>query len=164
MSLRDSGLTRAVLPLRVVGQRGVGQVAGKILVIDDDDAFLSCVARALEAQGHRVWTATDGRGGMEVAQRERPDVIVVDLLMAPPDGFAVTDELRNRPETQRAGILVVSAVGKKLHKHFASPEIGARLDVDGFLEKPVALDVLVRRVEEMLRLARSRAEASGESP
>jgi len=137
-------------------------VAGKILVIDDDDTFLSSVERALEAQGYSVWTATDGQDGMEVARRERPDVIVVDLLMAPPNGFVVADELRTRPETQRAAILVVSAVGKKLHKHFASPEIGARLDVDGFLEKPVDLDVFVRRVEEMLQLARSRAEASGE--
>jgi len=143
--------------------------AGKVLLIDDDELFAECIRNALESREYEVLVASDGSAGVETARREQPDVIIVDLLMGPPDGFAITDTLRSDPRTRRSAILVVSAIGRKLHKHVESIEVGARLDTDGYLDKPVDLDVLVERVEDMVRLARSRVsgqedgEASGAS-
>jgi len=130
--------------------------AGKVLLIDDDEVFAECIRNVLESRDYEVLVAADGIAGVETARRELPDVIIVDLLMAPPDGFAITDTLRSDPRTHGSAILVVSAIGRKLHKHVASIEVGARLDTDGYLEKPVDLYALVERVEDMVRLARSR--------
>ena len=148
------------------GAEGGEQVAkntGKVLIIDDDLDFANCARLALERRGHAVLVANGGVEGVETAKRERPDVVIVDLLMVPDDGFTICEALRGLQETQRSAILIVSAIGRKLHKTFASPEVGARLDVDGFMDKPVQLDALARTVEEMLRLARSRAGETEEN-
>ena len=132
------------------------------MVIDDDADFAEYVRLALEREGHRVLVAASGRAGLEVSARERPEVIIVDLLMAPGDGFTTCDELRRRPETKCSAVLVASAIGRKMRKSFASPEVGARLDADGFLDKPVTVETLVRAVNEMLELAQSRTASAGE--
>lgn len=140
----------------------VGEQTPKVLLIDDDPDFAEYVRIALERTGHQALVEISGSSGLQTAQRERPAVIIVDLLMSPQDGFTTCEQLRASPATQQAAILVVSAIGKKLHKTFASADVGARLDVDGFLEKPVDMDVLVKTVDEMLGLARSRARTSEE--
>ena len=132
------------------------QSAGKVLLIDDDELFAECIRSALESRDYEVLVAVDGSAGVEMARRAQPDVIIVDLVMGPPDGFAITDTLRSDPRTRGSAILVVSAIGRKLHKHVESLEVGARLDTDGYLDKPVDLDVLEERIEDMVRLARSR--------
>ena len=129
----------------------------KVLIVDDDTDFSEYVRAVLTRRGHEVFVADDGAAGLAIARREKPAVILVDLLMAPQDGFSVCEQLRSEPDTRTAGLLVVSGIRRKLHKSFASPEVGARLDVDGFLEKPVEHDDLVRAVDEALRLARSRS-------
>ncbi len=135
--------------------------SGKVLIIDDDADFLEAVKTCLSSQGHEVLTASTGAEGVSSALRERPDVIVVDLLMAPEDGVAICEKLRAQPETHGAAILVVSAVHLKLHKSVKSPEIGARLDADGYLDKPVKPEELMKTVRDMLHLARSRAAMTG---
>jgi CheY-like chemotaxis protein len=132
------------------------------MVIDDDVDFVEYVRAVLESAGHEVLTAMDGPSGLAMARLERPDVILVDLLMVPEDGFTTCDRLRQEPQTRRLAILVASAIGQKMHKTLASPEVGARLDADGFLEKPVEPEALARRVGEMVELARSRAHTSEE--
>lgn len=128
----------------------------KVLVIDDDEAFLDITRTVLEPAGYRVFSATSGAAGVAVAREQKPEVVVVDLLMAPPDGFAVCDQLRGCPDTRATAVLVVSGIGRKMHKHFASPDVGARLDADGYLEKPVDPQTLIKRVAEMAELARAR--------
>ena len=135
---------------------------GKVLVIDDDPDFVEYIRMALQRAGHEALVATNGASGIQIAQREHPAVIIIDLLMGPQDGFTTCEQLRASPETQRSAILVVSAIGQKLHKTFASADVGARLDVDGFLDKPVDLDVLEETVGDMLALARSRARTTEE--
>ena len=136
----------------------------KALVIDDDTDFTEYVRMALEAEGFEAFAASDGEAGVEAARRERPEVILVDLLMAPKDGFDICEELRASPETRDSAILIVSGINRKLHKSFTSPEVGARLDVDGYLDKPVDREVLVKTVNDMLRLARRRMGAAEEEP
>ena len=142
----------------------MGNARDNILVIDDDSDFVEYVKTTLEHDGHTVASASSGREGVQAARRCRPAVVILDLLMAPEDGFATCEELRSYPETRRSAILVVSAIGRKMHKRFASPDVGARLDVDGFLEKPVEPETLSKTVSDMLTLARARAPATEEEP
>ena len=138
----------------------MNEITGKLLVIDDDADFADTVRLILERRGHQVFVATTGDDGLACARREHPEVIIVDLLMAPVDGFEICEALRSREETRHAAILVVSAIGRKMHKTFASPEVGARLHADGFLDKPIEFDALAGTVGDMLRLARSRIPPS----
>ena len=140
----------------------MSEPSGRILVIDDDPEFSESVRAVLECKGHRVFTAKDGAKGLRLAARERPEVVIVDLLMVPEDGFAVCDQLRRQTETREAAIMVASAIGRKLHKDFGSLDVGTRLDADAYLTKPVDPDVLAGRVDELLQLARSRAQVREE--
>jgi len=142
----------------------VGKRSDSILVIDDDPDFVKYVKTTLEHEGYTVLSASSGQEGIEAAIRCRPAVVVLDLLMTPEDGFATCEELRSNPETRRAAIVVISAIGQKMHKKFGSLDVGARLDVDGFFEKPVEPEVLTRTVSDMLALAHSRRPAAKEEP
>lgn len=142
----------------------MGKRSDSILVIDDDPDFVKYVKTTLEHEGYTVLSASSGQEGIEAAIRCRPAVVVLDLLMTPEDGFATCEELRSNPETRRAAIVVISAIGQKMHKKFGSLDVGARLDVDGFFEKPVEPEVLTRTVSDMLALAHSRRPAAKEEP
>ena len=133
---------------------------GKVLVIDDDPDFLQVTQLALERDGHKVLAAGDGTEGLRLAETERPEVVILDLLMVPQDGFAICESLRMANETRRPAILVISAIGEKLHKSFSSLDVGTRLDVDRYLDKPVDPHVLARTVNELLQVARQRAAES----
>ena len=134
----------------------------KVLIIDDDVDFLECARLALEKGGHVVLTAGDAKQGVELARMHRPTVVVVDLLMSPESGFAACQNLRSQPDTRDAAIVVVSAIGQKLHKRFDSPDVGGQLDADAYLEKPVALETLAATVDEVARRRRSVLRSSRE--
>ena len=133
---------------------------GKVLVIDDDPDFLQVTQLALERGGHEVLVAGNGAEGLQTAETEQPEVVILDLLMVPQDGFAISESLRAARQTPRPAILVISAIGEKLHKSFSSLDVGTRLDVDRYLDKPVDPHVLARTVNELLQVARQRAAES----
>jgi DNA-binding response OmpR family regulator len=116
----------------------------KILVIDDEPDLVRFVRRALEAEGHHVIVATDGAEGLRLALTERPDLLVLDLLMPGVDGRAVLHGvLAARPD---ARILVLSAAAD-VDVRVGCLESGA---VD-FLAKPFAVRELQARVASRLR-------------
>jgi signal transduction histidine kinase/CheY-like chemotaxis protein/putative methionine-R-sulfoxide reductase with GAF domain len=80
-----------------------------VLVIDDDARDRRLVADTLEPEGYSVLTAEDGEEGVELVRRERPAVVLLDLLMPGLDGFAVVDELRADPSTADVPIVVLTA-------------------------------------------------------
>jgi len=129
---------------------------GKILVIDDDSDFREYARQVLEQEGHEVLLAADGAMGLELARSQQPEVVIVDLLMVPDDGFATCEHLRAWPETRHVAILVVSAIERKMHKQFASADVGARLDANGYLTKPVPPRELTQGVARLLQFARAR--------
>ena len=136
----------------------------KILIIDDDPDFGDYVRKVLDREGYEVLVAADGHAGVATARVARPSVILVDLLMAPENGFSVCERLRQAPETMSAAVVIVSAIRQKLHKTYASPEVGARLDADAFLDKPIDPKMLVKVVAEMHQLAKSRMSDTAENP
>ena len=122
-----------------------------ILIIDDDESDLAAMQTVLEATGCHVATGLNGEEGLQQARRLRPDLVIVDLLMPPPDGFEVCRRLEEDERLRHIPRIVVTALGEKMHKSTGSIDVQSRVDAHAYMEKPVDLEALGRRVEELLK-------------
>ncbi len=127
--------------------------SAKILVVDDDPDILEAVSIILEAQGYQVVTARDGIEGLATLKAEKPDLMILDLLMPKMDGFAVCKELKDPRWAKYANIpiLILTSVREEASRRRYELETGMELDVDDYLEKPISPTVLVQRVEKLLK-------------
>lgn len=126
---------------------------GKVLIIDDDPDITEAMRVVLENRGYTVNNAENSQLGMEQIKADRPDLIVLDVMMgSSQEGFVMARELKSREETQAIPILMLTAVKDKTGIDFKS-EAGdeAWLPVEEFLDKPVRPDVLLKKVEELLQ-------------
>ncbi|WP_299028399.1 response regulator [uncultured Thermanaerothrix sp.] len=130
-------------------------MAEKILVVDDDLETLRLVGLMLQKQGYHVITAASGEEGLQVAVRERPDLILLDIMMPGLDGFEVTRKLRQNPETSSIPILIFTAKSQVEDK-IEGYEAGA----DDYLTKPIHPAELIAHIKALLGRSRARREAS----
>ena len=114
-----------------------------VLVVDDEPQILRAVARALEARGYEVTTATDGRGAVGMTADAEPDLVVLDLNLPHVDGLTACREIRR---TSRVPILVLSVRDAEQDK-VAALDLGA----DDYLTKPFGIEELLARVRALLR-------------
>ena len=124
-----------------------------VLVIDDDEDLRLLVRRALSKLGHTVSEAADGKEGLRAIARKRPDLVLLDLFMPPPDGFEVLKSLRADPDLQYLPVVVLTAHGDEESAR-ASFDMGAT----DFLAKPFTppqLDARVRSCFARAQAARS---------
>lgn len=126
------------------------RAAPLILIIDDDESDLAAMQTALEATGYHVTTGQNGEEGLVQASRLCPDLVILDLLMPPPDGFEVCRRLDEDERLRHIPRIVVTALGEKMHKSAASIDVQSRVDADAYMEKPVDLDALGRQVARLL--------------
>lgn len=126
-------------------------MAKKILLVDDDVDFVEINKEALEEKGYEVVTAYNGEEGFQVAIKENPDLIILDVIMTTPtEGIQVSHKLREREETKNIPIIMLTAVREKMDiKYKIGPE-SEYLPVTEFLEKPVRPNQLIEKVREML--------------
>lgn len=124
----------------------------KILVVDDDPDILEAIRAVLEAHSHVVVTARDGEEGLDKLKEERPDLMILDLLMPRMDGFAVLKELQDprRSKYSNIPILILTSVREDASRRRYELETGLELNVDDYVEKPIDPHTLVRRVEKLL--------------
>ena len=118
----------------------------RVLVIDDEPDVRWLIRMSLERAGHEVIVAEDGLRGVAVAMKQRPEIIVLDLMMPVMDGYAVLAELAKDPRTAPIPVLVLSARAIPEEADRAT-EAGARR----FLEKPFDPDLLAGELEQLLR-------------
>ena len=125
----------------------------KILVVDDDPDILDAVTMILESQGYQVATARDGVEGLANLKGEKPDLMILDLLMPKMDGFAVCKELQDPgwSEYKSIPILILSSVREEASRRRYELETGLELDVDDYIEKPFPPDMLLERVESLIK-------------
>jgi len=129
----------------------------KVLLVDDDADFVEMNKAVLESRGYEVATACDGDECMQRVQTEKPDLIVLDIMMkSVGDGMFVAQKLRKDDATRQIPIIVVSSVNQKPPFNIGPDE--GWLPVDVFIEKPVAPDVLVDEVKKHLGEAGTRIE------
>lgn len=125
----------------------------KILVVDDDPDILDVVTTILESQDYEVVTARDGEEGLNKLKSEKPQVMILDLLMPKKDGFAVIRELKDPRWSKYAivPILVLTSIREEAARRRYELETGLELGADDYLEKPIEPAVLLDRVEKLLK-------------
>lgn len=122
-------------------------LTGGVLIVDDDLDTVQLVGMALEEEGYRVRAAA-GAGALRLAREERPDVILLDLMIPGMDGAEVSRRLRADPRTARAPIVLLSA-------HNDALAVAATLPVDDVLSKPFTIVELAATVARWMPLSSS---------
>lgn len=116
-----------------------------ILVVDDEPALLRLMEYVLAKQGYTMLTATNGEDALVEARAQRPDLIVLDIMMPKLDGYQVAEAIRADAELKSTPIIMLSAKAQE-----EDVERGIAAGVDRFVTKPFAPDDLARLVAEFL--------------
>jgi two-component system phosphate regulon response regulator PhoB len=122
----------------------------RILVVDDEPDIVALVAYQLAKSGYRVTTATSGVEALAVAERERPALVVLDLMLPGLSGFEVLEKLRAAEATKEIAVLMLTA-----RREEPDRIRGLSLGADDYLTKPFSAQELVLRVAAILRRVRS---------
>ncbi len=112
-----------------------------ILIVDDSPVNLQVLMRTLDGTGHRILVATGGKPAIEIAERARPDLILLDVMMPGMDGFEVCRAIKANPATNDIVIIFLSALGEVADK-VAGLEMGAA----DYITKPIQADEVIARV------------------
>lgn len=125
----------------------------KILAVDDDPDILDALTMILESQGYQVVTARNGLEGLARIEAEKPDLMILDLLMPKMDGFALCKELQEPrwAKYRNMPILVLTSVREEAARRRYELETGHELEVDDYIEKPFPPDILLERVKKLLK-------------
>jgi DNA-binding response OmpR family regulator len=116
----------------------------RILLVDDDPEIIDAIRYALEAKGHQIFIARDGNQGLAMAEREDPDLVILDMMMPKRSGFLVLEKLRRTRAVPMRVIMITANEGSR-HKAYAE-----MLGVDDYIRKPFAMDKLVDSVQRLL--------------
>jgi len=117
-----------------------------VLLVDDDQEILYAMRSVMENKGYRVLTATDGNMGLNVAEREQPDLVVVDMMMPKKSGFLVLEKLKSKKKSYPKVIMITANEGGR-HRAYAE-----MLGVDDYIRKPFAMDRLIDSVRRLCPL------------
>lgn len=116
----------------------------RVLIVDDDQEIVESVRFALEANDFEVLIARDGNQGLAMAEKEDPDLVILDMMMPKRSGFLVLEKLRRtRPVPLR--VIMITANEGSRHKAYAE-----MLGVDDYIRKPFAMDRLMESVKRLL--------------
>jgi DNA-binding response OmpR family regulator len=124
-----------------------------ILLVDDDYEIVEAMRTVLEAKGYRVIVARDGNAGLAIAERESPDLIVLDMMMPKKSGFLVLEKLKSRPGGLIPTIMITANEGSR-HRAYAE-----FLGVRDYIRKPFAMEKLVRSIDKVLGVPSRAGEA-----
>ncbi|MGC3966437.1 MAG: response regulator [Pirellulales bacterium] len=115
------------------------------MLVDDDYEIIESLRMLLEAKGYSILIARDGNQGLAMAEREDPDLMILDMMMPKRSGFLVLEKLRrSRPVPMK--IIMITANEGSRHKAYAE-----MLGVDDYIRKPFAMDRLLESVERSAR-------------
>jgi len=122
----------------------------RILIIDDDPDIVESVTMVLKKNGHDVLGAYGGVEGLEKARKEKPDAIILDVMMPDKDGYEVCKELKADPEYSDIPILLLTAVVSKISSTSYTQRMGMETEADDYVDKPVEPSELARLVDRLL--------------
>ena len=124
----------------------------KILIIDDDPDFVEATKTILESKSYEVVAAYDKNEGMEKISSEKPDLILLDIMMKKmDDGFTLCYKLKHDPELKKIPVLAISAITEETGLKFSSETDGEYFEADDYVEKPIKADDLLERVAKLLK-------------
>ncbi len=118
--------------------------AKKVLIVDDDFEIVESIRYALEGESLTVVVARDGNQGLALAERENPDLMILDMMMPKRSGFLVLEKLRRGRDEPLPVIMITGNEGSR-HKAYAE-----LLGVNEYLRKPFAMEKLIEAVHRLL--------------
>jgi DNA-binding response OmpR family regulator len=131
------------------------QGAKTVLIVDDDHDILFAIRAAVESRGYRVMTASDGNVGLNIAEREKPDLVIVDMMMPKKSGFLVLERLKAKGREWSPRMIMITANEGGRHRAYAE-----MLGVDEYIRKPFSMDKLLDSVKKLVPQERAPAPPS----
>ncbi|HJN09591.1 MAG: response regulator transcription factor [Pirellulaceae bacterium] len=116
----------------------------RVLLVDDDPEIIDALRYALNAKGFETLIARDGNQGLAMAERDDPDLVILDMMMPKRSGFLVLEKLR-RTHAVPVRVIMITANEGSRHKAYAE-----MLGVDDYIRKPFGMDRLLDSVERLL--------------
>lgn len=131
----------------------MGMGTGYLLVVEDDLDILKFLETTLTFRGYRVVTARNGREGLDAVRRERPALVIADIMMPQLDGFGLVHRLRIEPRTRGIPVIFITAT-------YVAPEdieFALNIGVTRFIQKPVDMEKFLETITELLKQGESAA-------
>ena len=119
-----------------------------VLVVDDDPDLVEAVSMELENENFRVAKAYDGEDAWEKIKEDRPDLIILDVMMPKKNGYTVCDEIKKDPKYQDIVVILLTAVGSAVTSSRYTHWDGKKALADDFIPKPIDLDRLMEIVKD----------------
>ena len=118
----------------------------RILLVDDDNDILTSMQAAFEPTGAVIDTAVDGNKAVELAERNEPDLVVLDMMLPKRSGFLVLEKIKARkPKNSKPFVIMITGNQGARHKMYAES-----LGVSEYFNKPVKMDKLIASAEKLL--------------
>ncbi len=120
---------------------------GYLLIVEDDPDILQLLKTTLAFNGYRVSTARNGYEGLEAVKKERPAIVIADIMMPKMDGFGLVNRLRINPETRETPVVLVTAT-------YVTPEdkeFAQNIGATRFIQKPIDLEEFLGTIRELLK-------------
>ena len=123
-----------------------------IIITDDDPDIVENLVTILGTQSYRLGTARDGKQCLALIKQERPDLLILDMLMPRMDGWGVIRELRSEPLYADLPIMVLTTVIEDASRRRYELEVGLEMDVQDYVQKPAKPAELLQHVEKLLKV------------
>lgn len=133
-------------PLKISAQPTAPRIGKKVLVVDDERDLLDLITYNLNRQGYDVVTAANGAEALEAAANEKPDLILLDLMLPSIDGTEVARRLKADPRTAGVPLIMLTAKGEE-----TDVVVGLALGADDYITKPFSMKILLARIGVVLR-------------
>jgi two-component system alkaline phosphatase synthesis response regulator PhoP len=117
----------------------------KILIVEDDPSFSRAINHIIQKEGYDVITADNGLSGLRMAQGDKPDLLILDVMLPGLDGFEICNRLRRDPPTAILPIIMLSAKGQETDKI-----MGLKVGANEYLTKPVDRALLLEKITSLL--------------
>jgi DNA-binding response OmpR family regulator len=122
----------------------------KILLVDDDLVFVEATKLVLESK-YKVVTAYDGDEGLKKARQEKPDLILLDIIMPTKDGFDVCKKLKEDKNLKKIPVIMLTSFAQHRGETNIPVSAGLELEAEGYIDKPISPDALLKQVGAMLK-------------
>ena len=123
----------------------------KILLVDDDVDFVDSTKTILESKPYEVIVAHDGDEGLRKAKEEKPDLILLDIIMPVKDGFTAAEQLKKDPELSKIPTLMLTSFSTRRGETSIPVSHGFTLDVEDYIDKPLTPQELLATVAKYLK-------------
>ncbi len=123
----------------------------KILLVDDDIDFVESTKIVLESKPYEVIVALEGDEALRKARQEKPDLILLDIIMPVKDGFTAAEQLKEDPQLSKIPTLMLTSFSTRRGETAIPVSRGLTLEVEDYIEKPVSPEELLARVEKHLK-------------